>query len=227
MLKATSKETVADYMVWRVVNSYAIYLTLDFSEAKVETEKVRRGIDSIGPRWRFCFDETVYAFKFVNSALFVEEHFSKEDKQIANDLVTTIVKEFHNVLSNAAWLGENVKAKALEKLDAMTQKVGYTDMIDNVDQLDSYYSDLEITDDFFNNILNIKTFVVTGQVSGLGEPIKDIDRWGESAKAHEVSGYYNLDFNEMIFPASIFVQPLFNSSRPMALNFGGLGSIVG
>ena len=227
VLKATPRETVADYIVWRIIDSYAIYLTLDFYEAKFKTEKERRGIDSIGPRWRCCFEETVYAFKFVTSALFVEEHFSKEDKQIANDLVRTIAKEFHKVLLNAAWLGDDVKTKALEKLDAMTQKVGYPDIIDNVAQLDNYYSDLEITDDFFKNILNIKTFIVTDQISRLGKPVRDIDRWGGGAKAHELSGFYNLDFNEMIFPASIFVQPLFDSSRPMALNFGGLGSIVG
>ena len=124
VLKATPRETLVDYMVWRVVDSYAIYLTLDFSEAKLQTAKVTRGIDSIGPRWRFCFDETVDAFKFVTSALFVEENFSKEDKQSANDVVTTIAKEFGNVLSNTVWLGEDVKAKALKKLDAMGQKIG-------------------------------------------------------------------------------------------------------
>ena len=80
VLKATPREILADYMVWRVVDSYAIYLTLDFYEAKLQTSKVTRDIDSIGPRWRFCFDETVDAFKLVTSALFVEENFSKEDK---------------------------------------------------------------------------------------------------------------------------------------------------
>ena len=227
VLKATPTETLVDYMVWRLVDSYAIYLTLDFSEAKLQTAKVTSGIDSIGPRWRFCFDETVNTFKFVTSALFVEEHFSKEDKLSANDIVTTIAKEFGNVLSNAVWLGEDVKEKALEKLDAMGQKIGYPDMIDNVAHLDKYYSGLEIKDDFFGNILNVKTFIVNGQTSRLGKPIRGIDRWGEGAKAHELSGFYNLDFNEMIFPASIFVQPLFDRNRPMALNFGGLGSIVG
>ena len=125
------------------------------------------------------------------------------------------------------WLGEDVKEKALEKLDAMGQKIGYPDMIDNVAHLDKYYSGLEITDDFFGNILNVKAFSVNNQISRLGKPIRGIDRWGEGAKAHELSGFYNLDFNEMIFPASIFVQPLYDRSRPMALNFGGLGSIVG
>ena len=225
---STPKETLADYVVWKVVYSYAQYLPLMFSEAKLSLWEVVDGTNSLPPSWETCVKETANIFKYVTSALFVQEHFPVKVKKNVKNMLKDIVQEFRSSINYTEWLPKDVKTKVIEKLDAMGRKVGYPQMIRNITQLDKTYSDIEVKgDDYFGNILNATRSMTTSEISRLGNPPRDIEYWGEAARVHEIAGYYEITSSQIIFPAASLLRPYYDPHQPMALNFGAAGSLMG
>jgi len=133
-----------------------------------------------------------------------------------------VIKAFENHIRNAAWMTEETKEKAVKKLLALTVKIAYPDKWKD-------YSDLEIssTDEngsFSQNMLNVSAWNHKKNLEDLGQPV-DKSRWGMSPQT--VNAYFNPSFNEIVFPAAILQPPFFNFQADDAVNYGGIGAVIG
>lgn len=113
---------------------------------------------------------------------------------------------------------------AISKAQAITPKIGYPDWIMNDTALTAYYADLTVTDNHFVNKVNMHAFDFRNMVSQLGQPV---DRTVWDMTPQEVNAYYNPSFNEIVFPAGILQPPFFSLSQPKAINYGGIGAVMG
>ena len=115
-------------------------------------------------------------------------------------------------------MGEDTKAKAMEKLSKFTYKIGYPDKWED-------YSSVDISaNTLAQNVMNMNYFEYKKNVGRLGKPI-DKDEWGMNP--HRVNAYYNSSKNEIVFPAGILQPPFFNPDADDAINYGGIGGVIG
>jgi putative endopeptidase len=150
--------------------------------------------------------------------LYVARYFPPEAKAKARALVDNLLKAYEADIQTLDWMGDATKAKALEKIHAFTPKIGYPDRWRD-------YSAFEIKrGDLIGNIQRGRLFEWNRNVSRLDRPV-DKDEWGMSPAT--VNAYYNPSFNEIVFPAAILQPPFFDPNADDAVNYGGIGAVIG
>lgn len=154
--------------------------------------------------------------------LYVEEVFPAEAKSKALELINYLKKSFVVHINNLAWMSPETKVKALDKLNKFSVKIGYPDKWRD-------YSKLEITSvkeggSFFQNSLNAHIFNYNRQLAKIGKAV-DKSEWFMSPQT--VNAYYNPAYNEIVFPAAILQPPFYNYKADAAVNFGGIGGVIG
>ncbi len=154
--------------------------------------------------------------------LYVAEVFPEEAKATAKELIDYLKKSFVVHINNLAWMSPTTKAKALEKLNKFTVKIGYPDKWRD-------YSKLEIVSikdggSYFQNRLNATVYNYNRYKDKIGKPV-DRTEWGMSPQT--VNAYYNPLNNEIVFPAAILQPPFYDYKADAAVNFGGIGAVIG
>jgi len=151
--------------------------------------------------------------------LYVSEKFPPEAKAKAKDMITNVLKAFENRINNLAWMSDNTKLKAIEKLKATTVKIGYPDKWKD-------YSNLKIEkgNSYFENMQNVSEWRFKENISKLGEPV-DKTEWHMSPQT--VNAYFNPSYNEIVFPAAILQPPFYDYKADDAVNYGGIGAVIG
>ncbi len=154
--------------------------------------------------------------------IYVAEVFPPEAKENAKMMVDYLLKSFGNHISNLEWMSEETQQRALEKLSKFTVKIGYPDKWKD-------YSGLEISSlqegaTYFDNSLAIGIWNFYDNLSELKKPV-DKSKWGMSPQT--VNAYYNPMNNEIVFPAAILQPPFYDHKADMAVNFGGIGAVIG
>ena len=169
------------------------------------------------------------ALKVVNGSLgealgklYVDAYFPEEAKEVARKMVDDVIAAYRVRINNLDWMSAETKAKAQKKLDKLTVKIGYPDKWKD-------YSDLPIVSfadggSYFQNMLNVSKWGMSENHSKLGKPV-DKSEWGMSPQT--VNAYYNPVFNEIVFPAAILQAPFFDFRNDPAVNFGGIGAVIG
>ncbi|MCW9028942.1 MAG: peptidase M13, partial [Kangiella sp.] len=148
----------------------------------------------------------------------VEKHFKPEAKQRMKELVENLRTAYAQGIKELDWMGEDTKEQALDKLAKFTPKVGYPDKWKD-------YSKLEIkADDLFGNMKRATMVEVKRNREKLGQPI-DRSEWFMTPQT--VNAYYNPVMNEIVFPAAILQPPFFNLEADDAVNYGGIGAVIG
>ncbi|GAA4289614.1 M13 family metallopeptidase [Aestuariibaculum suncheonense] len=211
------------YLRWSLFNRSAGTLSTEIENANFEFYgKTLRGAKQQRP-----LEER--ALLTVNSTvgealgkLYVDEVFPAEAKARAEKMIANVIKAFENRIRNASWMTEETKEKAVEKLLALNVKIAYPDKWKD-------YSDLEIhsTDEngsFSQNMQNVSAWSHKKNLEDLGQPV-DKSRWGMSPQT--VNAYFNPSFNEIVFPAAILQPPFFNFHADDAVNYGGIGAVIG
>jgi putative endopeptidase len=150
--------------------------------------------------------------------LYVKEHFKPEAKARMNILVENLRTAFGNRIRNLEWMSAATKEKALAKLKAFRPKVGYPD------KWKQYEGLLIDRSKHFENVVNVGRWNYEFMMSQLGKPV-DRDRWGMTPPT--VNAYYNPTLNEIVFPAGILQFPFFDASADDAINYGGIGAVIG
>lgn len=163
------------------------------------------------------------------SRFFVERAFSKEAKDLGDQIILDIKNEFTIKLNESEWMTENVRQLAIEKVHLIRQKIGYPTQspdITNAGELQHYYSNISISaTTYFANKLSVVRHDVRESWSQVGKPV-DKDEWGMSAQT--VNAYYNPPGNEIVFPAGIMQAPVFyDPSIPRYLSYGAFGAVAG
>jgi endothelin-converting enzyme/putative endopeptidase len=150
--------------------------------------------------------------------VYVERHFKPEAKQRMVQLVENLRAAYAERINGLEWMGAETKKKAQEKLAKFTAKIGYPDKWRD-------YSALEISpDDLAGNLRRAAAFEYQRQMNKLGKPI-DRSEWFMTPQT--VNAYYNPSMNEVVFPAAILQPPFFNVEADDAVNYGGIGAVIG
>ena len=154
--------------------------------------------------------------------LYVDKMFPAEAKAKAAKMIDYVVRAYANRINNLTWMSAETKVKALEKLNKMTIKIGYPDKWKD-------YSKLQIKSpneggSYFENSRQIAMWRDAEDLAKLGKPV-DKTTWGMSPQT--VNAYYSPSFNEIVFPASILQPPFYNYMADDAVNFGGIGAVIG
>lgn len=169
-------------------------------------------------RWKRAVAAVDGAIGEVVGQLYVKKHFPPEAKEQMVDLVENLRKAYAQRIRGLAWMSEDTKKVALEKLQTFNPKIGYPDKWKD-------YSGLEVKDgDAFGNSTRARVFAWNYDVNRLGKPT-DRDEWFLTPQT--VNAYYNPTFNEIVFPAAILQAPYFDPLADLAVNYGGIGGVIG
>lgn len=206
------------YLEWNVLKNAAPVLSTPFVEASFAFTQSLTGQKEMTPRWQRSFDVIDGNIGDMLGQLYVAKYFKPEAKKRMVELVKNLSETYEERIKTLDWMSETTKKKAIEKLHAFTPKIGYPDKWKT-------YNGLEIKrDDYFGNIRRATAWEYNDMVSQLGKPV-DRTRWGMTPPT--VNAYYNPVNNEIAFPAGILQFPFFDFSADDAVNYGGIGAVIG
>jgi endothelin-converting enzyme/putative endopeptidase len=207
------------YLRWHAAHARAPYLSNAFvSEDFNFYRKTLRGVASMPPRWKRCVR---YVDRDLGEALgqeFVNRTFTADTKAKTVDMTRRIEKAMENEIKTLDWMTGATKARALEKLHAVANKVGYPDRWRD-------YSALSMErGDFFNDAVRATVFESERELAKIGKPV-DRGEWGMTPPT--VNAYYNPQMNDINFPAGVLQPPLYDPKLDDAPNYGNTGSTIG
>lgn len=218
LLSNTPVNDLKTYLQWNVLKSSAPYLSSDFVNANFAFTQALTGQKIQTPRWQRMSSLTDGTVGELLGQLYVKKHFKPEAKARMQELVTNLVKAYEIRIKNLDWMSDVTKQKALDKLHAFTLKIAYPDRWKS-------YDDLVISrTSFFQNLRSAGSWGYTEMVNQLGKPV-DKTKWGMTAPT--VNAYYNPVNNEIVFPAGILQFPFFDPDADDAVNYGGIGAVIG
>ncbi|RNC63612.1 M13 family metallopeptidase [Proteiniphilum sp. X52] len=212
-------EALRDYLSWIVINSAAGYLSDDFVNADFEFYgKTLSGSKELRPRWRRSIDAVNGAMGEAVGQLYVRKYFPPQAKERMLGLVDNLKTALGERIAGLEWMSDATKEKGLEKLSTFIVKIGYPDKWKD-------YSSLEIKDDsYWQNMVRASEFAHAEMIDELGKPV-DKTKWYMSPQT--VNAYYNPSSNEICFPAGILQPPFFYMDGDDAINYGGIGVVIG
>uniref|UniRef100_I3IW85 Endothelin-converting enzyme 1 n=1 Tax=Oreochromis niloticus TaxID=8128 RepID=I3IW85_ORENI len=226
LITKTNKSLLNNYMMMKVVRKMASILDQRFQDAEQRFLEVMYGTKkSCTPRWKVCVSDTDSALGFALGAMFVKATFAEDSKAIAENMVTEIKQAFEDGLKYVSWMDTETKKAAQEKADAIYNMVGYPEFIMNATKLDKVFNDFAVVSGlYFQNVMQYYNFSGRVTADQLRKP-PNRNQW--SMTPPTVNAYYNPTKNEMVLPAGILQVPFYSRSWPKALNFGGIGVVMG
>jgi putative endopeptidase len=218
MVSEVPLEDWKNWLAFHVVESAAPLLSQEFVDAEFDfSGRVVSGLPENRDRWKRgvsfvegCIGEAV-------GQLYAAEYFPPEAKERMLELVGNLVEAFRRSFEGLDWMGEQTREQALAKLASFTPKVGYPDSWRD-------YSTLTIDDDLVGNARRASEFELNRQLGKLGGPI---DRGEWMMLPQTVNAYYHPLLNEIVFPAGILQPPFFDLDADDAVNYGGIGAVIG
>lgn len=215
---ATDKRTLRAYVQFHILHRFADQLPKAFSDANYDFySKTLRGQAEPAPRWKKCVATTDGSLRDMLGQLYVQDNFAGDSRGVALEMITSIEAAFERGLPQLAWMDDGTRARAVEKMKAIVNKIGYPQQWRD-------YSTLELGDVHMSNVLAASRYESARRLSHYNKPVDELE-WHMSPPT--VNAYYNPPFNEMVFPAGILQPPFFAADFPMAMNFGGIGMVMG
>ena len=216
---ATDVETLKAWQAFNIVDGAAPYLSKAFVDARFEfRNKTLRGQPENRPRWNRGVALVDGSLAEVLGQEYVARHFPAESKAQMEELVGNLIAEMRERLSTLEWMTPATRAEALAKLESFRPKIGYPT------QWRSYDALQVSADDLYGNIERIAAFDWDYQRAKIGQPV-DLEEWGMSPQT--VNAYYHPLRNEIVFPAAILQPPFFDPNADPAVNYGGIGAVIG
>ncbi|MEY4640255.1 MAG: Neutral endopeptidase [Pseudomonadota bacterium] len=212
-------EAWKDYFSFKAVDAYAAYLSPAFVQAQFDFEgRVLNGQQEMEPRWKRGVGVVDAALGEVVGRLYVEQHFRDEAKQRMDRMIENLREAFRTGIDSLEWMTPETKLQAQDKLARFNTKIGYPDQWKD-------YSALSVdATDLVGNVMRSRTVEHEREVNKLGNPI---DRGEWFMTPYTVNAYYNPPMNEIVFPAAILQPPFFNVEAEDAVNYGGIGAVIG
>ena len=219
VLEATDLQSWQDYLSLKTIHGYADKLSSKFADRRFAFYGTTlSGTEQQQPRWKRAVDASDQVLGELTGKLYVERHFKPEAKARMEELVANLIKAYEISIKELEWMTEDTKLAALDKLSKFTPKIGYPDKWKD-------YSALEIkADDLVGNFVRASHWGYDEMVAKLGQPI-DRSEWFMTPQT--VNAYYNPVNNEIVFPAAILQPPFFNMEADDAVNYGGIGGVIG
>jgi len=226
VLETTPVDVWRQYLRFQLIDAYAPYLTAPLVQAHFDLHaRQLAGVPEQKPRWKRAVDATAGAgagdFGVLGDAvgrLYVAKYFPPTAKAEMDELVGNLLQAFGNSIDELTWMTPATRQRAREKLSKITTKIGYPEQWRD-------YSDLQIdAEDLVGNMMRSARHEYRRMVDKLGQPV-DRGEWGMTPQT--VNAYYNPGLNEIVFPAAILQPPIFDPTVDAAVNYGGIGAVIG
>jgi putative endopeptidase len=207
------------YFKFQLLDTYAPALSKEFADLEFDfKQRTLNGVQEPRPRWRQAVDSMGNNMGELVGRMFVEAHFGAAAKQRMLQLVDNLLKAFDSSIDTLEWMSPDTRAEARKKLAKITVKIGYPDKWRD-------YASLAVKrDDLIGNLLRAAEFQHQRYVTRSGGPV-DKGEWLMTPQT--VNAYYNSTTNEITFPAAILRPPFFDKDADDAVNYGGIGAVIG
>ena len=220
MLADEPLEDLKTLFAWQAIEGASSYLTTEIYMTSFDFYgRVLSGREEPSPLWKRAVGIVNGTLGEAVGQMYVEKYFPEENKARMLALVHNLQKALGIRIENLAWMSDATKAKALEKLNAMTIKIGYPDTWRDYSKLD-----INAKDTYYANLQRAAKFEQEYSLSFLGKPV-DKTKWYMTPQT--VNAYYNPSSNEICFPAGILQYPFFDMSADDAFNYGAIGVVIG
>jgi putative endopeptidase len=219
MLKEVHLEQWKQYLTFHLINDAAPYLGKDYEKTNFAFYgTVLSGKTKMKDRWKKVVEMTSDMLGEAVGKLYVQKYFPEDSKTRMLELVKNLKATFREHIQKSDWMTPETKQKAVEKLDAMNLKIGYPDKWRD-------YSAVAVKEQpFILNVLAAQQFETDYMLSQIDKPV-DRQKWDMNPQT--VNAYYNPNMNEIVFPAAILQPPFFNAKADDAVNYGGIGAVIG
>lgn len=219
----TNIEDLKTYMKWTILREASGLLSSNIEKANWEFyNKALRGEIKERPRHEKALQVVNRTVGEALGKLYVAQKFPAEAKAKAKAMIQNVVLAYETRINNLVWMSNETKKKAIEKLKKINIKIGYPDKWKD-------YSKLEIKSlvdggTYFENMQQVANWEFKEKLEELKKPV-DKTKWGMSPQT--VNAYYNPSYNEIVFPAAILQPPFYNYKADEAVNYGGIGAVIG
>jgi putative endopeptidase len=218
VLESESLDSLKIYVRWHVLNAGAPWLSQPFVDANFKFQQNLTGQKEIQARWKRCVNLTDRELGEALGQRYVDVTFGPDGKQRMLKMVDALEKSLAEDIQDLSWMSDETKKQAKVKLEAIRNKIGYPDVYRD-------YSSVVIkSDDLLGNIARTDEFESKREIAKIDKPL-DRKEWGMTPPT--VNAYYSGSFNEIVFPAGILQPPFFDKSMDDAVNFGGIGLVIG
>ena len=215
----TDISTWRDYLTFQTIDAFAPVLGNDISQAWFEFHQAGlQGIEEPRPRWRRAVNATNGNMGELLGQLYVDKHYKVEARERMETMIGYLIEAYRQSINELDWMGDETKQQALVKLSKFNPKNGYPEKWRD-------YTSMEIVEgDLVGNIKSAAEFEYKRNVDKLDRAV-DKSEWFMNPQT--VNAYYNPVWNEIVFPASILQPPFFNVNADDAVNYGGIGAVIG
>ena len=209
----------SDYFTWQAVNAYTDVLPYALQAEDFDFfQKTLLGTQQMKPRWKRTLSKMNSGLSEPLGKLFADKYFSPESKKAVEEMVENVREVYRERIQALDWMSAETKDKALEKLNAFKYKIGYPDQWKS-------FEGLQVSrENAFINLKYLRSYSFQEMLNKLYEPV-DKDEWFMGA--HVVNAYYSSSYNEIVFPAGILQAPFFSLEADAAINYGGIGGVIG
>ncbi len=220
ILADTPLDALKAYAEAKVISGAASHLSDAFRAEAFKFSSVMSGAQKDRPRWKRAVSGTSGVFGEAIGKLYVEKYFPESSKQRMIELVKNLQVALGQRIAEASWMSAETKAKAQDKLENFIVKIGYPDKWKD-------YSGLQIDDSLslYENLQNVSEFMTMDYINRKVNKPVDKTEWGMTPQT--VNAYYNPTTNEICFPAAILQPPFFDANADDAVNYGGIGAVIG
>jgi endothelin-converting enzyme/putative endopeptidase len=215
----TPLETWKDYLAFHTIDAFSALLGDDFYQARFDFyDAGLSGIAEPEPKWKRAVNAVNGSLGELLGQLYVEKHYQQEAKARMDVMIANLIEAYRQSINELDWMSDETKQQALVKLSRFNPKVGYPEEWRD-------YSSMEIVEgDLVANVKSAAAFEHYRNINKLDRPV-DKNEWFMNPQT--VNAYYNPAWNEIVFPAAILQPPFFNVEADDAVNYGGIGAVIG
>ena len=207
------------FLKWNIVKGAMPYLSTAFVNEGFKMTQALTGQKEIQPRWKRVSNMTDGVLGEALGQIYVDRHFKPEAKKRMLELVGNLLKVYDKRIKALDWMSDETKQRAIQKLNTFTTKIGYPDKWEDYSKLT-----IDRSKSYFENIAAARKFGYNELMARVGKPV-DKTLWGMTPPT--VNAYYNPVYNEIVFPAGILQFPFFDNDADDAINYGGIGAVIG
>jgi putative endopeptidase len=218
VLESESLDNLKIYVSWHLLRGAAPWLSQPYVDASFKMRQALTGQKEIQARWKRCVDLTDNSLGEALGQKYVEVTFGPDGKQRMLKMVDALEQSLDEDIRNLSWMTADTKKQAKIKLQSIRNKIGYPDAWRD-------YSSLTVVrGDLLGNFLRANEFESKREIAKIGKPLDRLE-WGMTPPT--VNAYYSSSYNEIVFPAGILQPPFFDKKLDDAVNFGGIGLVIG
>lgn len=219
VLATADVEALRNYVAAHYINSASSYLSEEYALASFEFfGKTMSGTQEIRPRWKRAMGVPNSILSEAVGQMYVAKYFPEAEKVRVETMVKNIQKAFAKHIDQLDWMGEATKAKAHEKLEAFTVKIGYPNKWKDYSTLT-----IDAAKSYWENVVEANRWYTADALSEVGKPV-DREKW--MMPPQMVNAYYMPTTNEICFPAAILQPPFYNPEADDAVNYGAIGVVI-